>query len=180
MCLFAPTSSQKKHMWINPIQPPQPLSPSGWRTSRCSDTSTPISLTSGLSHRWWNLHFFLSWCMSDTCVCYNLLPGLKSIIFFRIQVRGATGAFGKRIELFSRFKAKCFFPKPKVNLKFSGMAPSIPPWTSAEEEKWKPFLDDGFNCQHCQHWVMGQLLSTLQRYHLYSWLVLVQKLQSNN
>ena len=24
----------------------------GWRTSRCSDTSSPISLTSGLSHRW--------------------------------------------------------------------------------------------------------------------------------
>ena len=30
----------------------QPLWRLGWRTSRCSDTSSPISLMSGLSHRW--------------------------------------------------------------------------------------------------------------------------------
>ena len=110
-------------------------------------------------------------------VCYNLLPGLKSFSGSRSEVRPEPLVKELNFSLVSKPNV---FSQPKVNLKFSGMAPSIPPWTFAEEEKWKPLLDDGFNCQHCQHWVMGQLLSTLQRYHLYSWLVLVQKLQSNN
>ena len=109
--MFVCSTVQPKKPYVDKSNPtPQALSPPGWRTSQCSDTSTPISLTSGLSHRWWNLHFCFWVYVWYMCL---LQSATWTKIFFRIQVRGATGAFGKRIELFSRFKAKCFFPSQR-------------------------------------------------------------------